>query len=419
MKYGWDKIKVVTDGLNKWDDLQALTFDTCWYLLIWKWDDKYWTKWYPLVSDEVPCWLEWNCPICQEKITDIADLPGRPEPCSSWDAFLMMTRSWKLKVLCKENFECPDKYVAISDWDEQPWYLWDKLKVCNSNWPITLSERTSWSFHYMCIWFDQSKMNLKFTDLADTPDNYETPAIVVSNWDWLDYLKPKVCDYADFSYLIYNSKSNAWDSLCPRDMSVANWVLNSDYPITVAANATWSNHVQASADCTLRSTDDIKKWTWSTLFQLTRPWVYILTLNSTLMNDLDAWLKAARWWLTINWAELWDAKYCSRDWSVYVNDEYPWEYKDHDWTARELELWIMSFNTSYVYVFDNISVSNPANIWFAVKLDCRVWDPKHTWALPPNNAVTCKLTSWTSEEWPRTFISAVRVWDIPKTYGIR
>ena len=417
MKYGWDKIKVVTDGLNKWDDLQALTFDTCWYLLIWKWDDKYWTQWDPLVSDEVPCWSEWNCPICQEKITDVIDLPWRPEPCSSWDAFLMLSRTGKLKVLCKENFECEDNKVWISEWDETPWYLKDKLRVCSSNSPITLTEKTAWEYQYMCIWWDSSKAKLKFTDLTDTPDDYENQSLVISTWNSIDYFTPSACADSDFSYLIYR-KWRWFESLCPRDTSVANWILTWDYPVPVAAWATWSNHVQASAPCELRSTDDIKKWTWSTLFQITRPWIYILTLNSTLMNDTDAWLKAARWWLTINWNELWDAKYCSRDCTQYVNEEYPNTFIDHSWNTTELELWIMSFNTSYVYVFDETNL--PANIWFAVKLDCRcAWVPNHTWATPPNNAVACKLTSWTSEEWPRTFISAVRVWEIPATYKLR
>lgn len=418
MKYWWDKIKLVTDSLTKWDDLQVLWFDTCWFALIWKWSDSYWTKWDPLTEDIESCLEATSCPICQEKITDIIDLPGRPSPCSNGDAFLMMTTDWQLKTLCKENFECDDKMVAISSWDEEPGYLSDKLKACKSNWPITLSEKASGDFQYMCIWFDESKLNLKFTDLVDTPNTYDTPALLITTSEWIDYLEPQACPDSNFAYLIYNKKSNAFDTLCPQDTSVANWILTWDYPVPVAAWATWSNHVQASAPCELRSTDDIKKWTWSTLFQITRPWIYILTLNSTLMNDTDAWLKAARWWLTINWNELWDAKYCSRDCTPYVNENYPDTYVDHTGKTNELELWIMSFNTSYVYVFDETNL--PANIWFAVKLDCRVaWAPNHTWEIPPDNAVACKLTSWTSEEWPRTFISAVRVWEIPATYKLR
>ena len=423
MRYGWDKIKVVTDNLKKWDRLEALSFDTCWYLLIWKWTNDYWTRWDPLMSDDVPCWSEWRCPACQPLITDVRDLPWRPEPCNSWDAFLMMQQDWTLFTMCKSSFQCEDKKVAVSDWDEIPWYLAQKLTICDSNSPLSLTEKASWSSHKLCIWWDPSKANLKFIDLKDTPSSYESPWLLFSDWDWISMMKPKACEWYDYSYLVYR-KWWSFDTMCPVDSSVATLILNSDYNFTVMAGATYANHIEMNkADITLKSTSDIKKWSSWTLFTITRPWIYMLTSNATIMNDDQAWMKAVRWWLTVNGSELAWAKFDSRNGSEYINEHYPDEYEYH-WWARESDLWIASLNTSYIHVFDESDV--PANIWFFVKIDCRVqWDLR--WVYDESNRriqpewwlVHFHITSWVSEEWPRMFIWAVRIWEIPKTYKVR
>ena len=425
MKYGWDKIKLVTDDLALWDNIQVLWFDTCWFALIGKWKNEYWTYWDPLISSETPCWTEGNCPNCQPKISDIIDLPWWPSPCSSWDAFLMLSKDWVLKTLCKNALEDKDEKLKISSSDWEAGYLKDKLLVCNSNSPITLNQNTSWSFHTMCIWWDPSKANLKFTDLKDTPNNYESPALLYSDGSWINYFKPSTCPDQDFSYIIYN-KSSWFASMCPVDTSLAEWKLDSQYSIEQPLETADDHIIPNSNNATFSSTDDILKWNGSTLFQLTMPWTYIITCNSTIFNQTEWWLKAARWWLLVNGEPLWDAKYDSRRHTQYVNDEYPDANEEQfNGNARELKLTIMSFNTVYIASFAWASSSRPVNIWFHVSLDTRVqWDPKRykekDWAtMTRPSSVKVVLTNGAAETWPKTIISCLRVWNIPKTYRQR
>lgn len=416
MKYGWDKIKVVTDNLNKWDDLQALWFDTCGYLLIWKWNDSYWTRWSALVIDEdEPCRAAWNCPICQEKIDDVADLPWRPQPCSWWDAFLMLSSAGKLKVLCKDNFICKDEKVKTSSWDWTPGYLYDKLKSCDSNWPISVREVSSWNNHHVCIWFDKTKVGLDIIDLEDWPGQYPSNKwLLVWSSSWWSWLAPTTCENKDYSYVVYNSKSQSFTTLCEKDMSIATWRLESDYTFSCPYNTTKDILITNTwTSAIFKSTRDINKWTWDDLIVLTRPWVYMLSMNITISNTTQAWLTAIRAWLTINWDELWDAKYDSRDWSKYMNEEYPNQLIDHDWMARELDLQIMSFDTTYSWVVEEADL--PARIRLHVKPDTRVgWEVRHTTASISD--VNFLLTAWASETWWKAFVSAVRVWDIPAHY---
>ena len=426
MKYGWDKIKLVTEDLTLWDNLQVLWFDTCGFALIGKWKNEYWTYWDPLIDWSAPCWTEWNCPNCQPKISDIMDLPGWPEPCSEWDAFIALTRNWELKTICKSSIEDNDEKLKISSWDWRAWYLRDKLVVCNSNSPITLNENTSWSFHTMCIWWDPNKAKLKFTDLTDTPNSYESPALVYSNWWGINYFKPTACEDQDYSYIVYNKISGWFASMCPVDTSLAEWKLDSQYSIEQPLETADDHIIPNSNNATFSSTDDILKWNGSTLFQLTMPWTYIITCNSTIFNQTEWWLKAARWWLLVNGEPLWDAKYDSRRHTQYVNDEYPDANEEQfNGNARELELTIMSFNTVYIASFAWASSSRPVNIWFHVSLDTRVqWDPKRykekDWAtMTRPNSVKVVLTNGAAETWPKTIISCLRVWNIPKTYRQR
>lgn len=418
MKYGWDKIKIVTDDLKKGDNLQALAFDTCWYMLIWKWDDSYWTQWDPLVSNEVPCWSEWNCPICQEKITDITDLPGRPEPCSSGDAFIMMTNTWKLKTLCKANFEDKDENVKTSSWDWTPWYLYDKIKVCDSSWPLSIKEISSWNNHHLCIWFDATKVWMDIVDLDDWPWAYPSNKwLLVWSSSWWDWLEPNICSKKDYSYVVYNKNSQAFTTICEKDTSIATWRLESDYQFECAFDITKDILIKNwNTSHIFKSTDDIDKWTGDDLMIINRPWVYMLSMNITISNLTKAWLTAIRAWLTINGEELWDAKYDSRSWSQYMNEEYPNQLISHEWMAREMDLQIMSFDTTYSWVIDESAI--PAKVRLHVKPDTRVsWEIRHTssslWS------VQFLLTAWSSETWWKAFVSAVRIWDVPWTYTQR
>ena len=415
MKYGWDKIKVITDNLNKWDDLQALWFDTCGYLLIWKWNNKYGTQWDPLMSDEVPCWSEWNCPLCQEKITDIKDLPGRPSPCSDWDAFVMMSRNWTLKTLCKSNFNDKDEKVKTSSWDWTPWYLYDKIKSCDPDWALTVEEKSSWNNHYLCIWFNSKKVWMDIIDLEDWPWQYPSDKwLLVWSSSWWDWLKPNTCENKEYSYVVYNSNTHSFTTLCEKDISIATWRLESDYQFECDYDITkdiliknWvTSHI-------FKSTSDIQKWSWDDLMVLTRPWVYMLSMNITIANLTWAWLNAIRAWLTINDEELWDAKYDSRDSTMYMNEEYPNQYISHDWSSREIDLNIMSFCTTYSWVVDKSNA--PAKIRLHVKPDTRTpWDPRHTTSTM--SKIQFLLTAWRSETWWKAFVSAVRIWDIPSNY---
>lgn len=421
MKYWWDKLKVVDTNLKLWDNLQALWFDACWYVLIWKWDDSYWTKWDPLTTTVAICPETSDCPNCQPKIKTVTELNWRPEPCGSWDAFIMMDKNWKLKALCKDAFDCPDRYVAADQGDEAPWTLIEKLTVCDNSSPIIIRSKTDWWTHKVCIGWDKSKAWLKFTDLLDTPNWYESPGLVVSNWNSISYVKPNQCSNSDYSYVVYNKKSNAFTTICDNEISAAEWYNNEEVYVSVAAWQTHDTIIQNNnTSHTFSSTDDILKWGDWVIFSLTRPWVYVITCNSTIYNKTEAWLKAARWWLLVNGNPLWDAKYDSRRYTEYVNDFYPndpAESTSHIGDARELELTMMSFNTTYTYVASWISASNPAKIWFHVALDARVyWDPRH---LETPESVDVVLTTWAWETWPKTVIQCVRIWDIPKSYKQR
>lgn len=444
MKYGWDKIKVVTDNLNKGDNLQALWFDTCWYLLIWKWTNEYWTQWDPLMSDEVPCWSEANCPNCQPKITDVMDLPGRPKPCNEWDAILALSHSGRLKTICESQWEDKDRKVAVSDNDEIPWHLKDKLIVCDNNWPLSFHENEQWNFHTYCLAWDPTKANLKFIDLKDTPNNYSSPGLLYSDWNWISYLEPNVCEDSDFAYIVFNKRTWSFDTVCDNDMSYALWYFdwgNVNIPVDtewVRIYATNTNDQSAweyvfNWRWHLAATNDIKTWEWTTLFYITKPWVYTVTCNSTLRNLTEAWLQAARWWLLIVqwWQEYeWtDFKYDSRWYTRYVNDFYPNQpdpdYIHDSWIGwwldeRNLELSIMSFNTTHTIVADWVSEDNPMWIWFWVRCSTYLHDHRmDDSSSEPLENVLIWLTWWETTVWPKTRITCLRNWSIPPTYKSR
>lgn len=418
MKYWWDKLKVVDTNLKLWDDLQALWFDACGFMLIGKWDDTYWTKWDPLTTTTTICPDVSDCPNCQPKIKTVLELNWRPEPCSSGDWFVMMTKNKTLKVICKDEFKCEDKLVWADPTDEKPWTLIDKLTVCDESWPLSINLLNKSSWHQVCIGWDPSKADINFTDLWDTPNSHKK-WVVVDTWSWIDIIPPVACDIWRYSYFVYDKQKQVYTNYCWPEISTATWKTTQDYLILQNTWTAQDHSIENRPWYTeLKSTEDIKKWSWADLFELTRDWVYMITCNSTIFNRDESRLKAARWWITVNWTPLWDAKYDSRRYKIWtVNDFFPETADVSDWTARLLELTIMSFNTTYIYIAQNISESNTAKVWFHVALDTRVqWDPRLTrdvWT------ITVALTSWKSEEWPVSVLQCVRIWDIPSSYWDR
>lgn len=438
MRYWWDKIKLVTDGLALGDNIQVLWFDTCWFALIWKWTNEYGTKWDPLNASETPCWSEWNCPNCQPKINDIKELPWWPNPCNDWDAFIMMSRTWTLKALCKTAFEDQDRKVATSEWDEEPWYLKQKIKACDPDWPISIEEKVEWNYHTLCVWFDPSKWYGKIINLTDWPKHYPTTTWVLvwtnDKWDWVE--PSDSCNNSRYQYLVYDTQRETMVMTCDKLTSLASWTfqwwymkINTDSwtQLKLTNNATTTSPTETLRLVwwahEYRCTEDVKVWTWEYLFEITTPWVYTITANCTMHNKSEAWIQAIRWWMVISewWSnpyEVWDAKFDWRKYTEYVTDSPMWSI----WWEQNLELSIMSFNTVYIKAFPNASVEDPVKIWFVVSVDTHLHDAKMS---PSQEAdleadkIEIWFTDWTPAMWPKTVISCVRNWDVPSSYKQR
>lgn len=440
MRYGWDKIKLVTDDLKLWDNLQVLWFDTCGFALIWKWNNEYWTYWDPLNSSETPCWTDWNCPNCQPKVRDIKNLPGWPNPCSDWDAFLMITKTGNLKTICESNFNDKNDKVRISAWDETPWYLKKKLIVCDDDWPITLEEVTSGWVQALCIWFDPEKTQQKLVNLADWPGRYPTTQwVLIWTHTWWDWAEPNSeCSTSRYQYLAYDTKAKTMKMMCDKVTSLASWTFQWWY-VSINTND-WTKLKLTNRATTSKptetlvlmwwshdywSTEDIKKSPTNEeyIFEITTPWVYTITANCTIHNRTEAWVQAIRWWLKIaEWSsseyEVWDAKFDWRKYTEYVTDTPMWQV----WWEKNLELSIMSFNTVYIKAFPNASVDAPVKVWFAVSIDTNLNDAKMS-QQQRDNLAAHKIEIWftdgTEAMWPKTVISCVRNWDVPSSYKQR
>lgn len=425
MRYWWDKIKVVTDDLTLWDDLQVLWFDTCWFLLIWKWNNEYWTKWDPLTSRTEACGETIECPRCQAVITDVKKLPWWPEPCSNGDAFLMLTNAGKLKTLCKSEFTCDDKYVAVSNWDT-PWYLRDKLVICNSNSPLTIIERTSWSFHTLCLGWDGSKAGLKFIDLKDTPNSYSSPWLLYSDWDWINMLEPKACEKSRYSYVVYDKQSGGFDTICdPNDVSCAYWEYSWGTAM-VWKDADWDQYYLQNIPTTViptaqtfswwcskfRSTDDITLSSGNVLFIVKTPWVYNFSYGCTVHNKSEAWLQAIRSCLLV-WDYKLESKYDSRKYTQYVNDFSPedWDSSYEMW-ERNLELAIMSFSNSA-----QIVITEPVTVQFRLWVS-RALNDHRMKDMSDLTQMELTVTSG-SDLWGATYVSCAKIWPVPSTYKNR
>lgn len=423
MKYWWDKLKVVDTNLKLWDNLQALWFDACGFMLIGKWDDTYWTKWDPLTTTTTICPDVSDCPNCQPKIKTVLELNWRPEPCSSGDWFVMMTKNKTLKVICKDEFKCEDKLVWADPTDEKPWTLIDKLTVCDESWPLSINLLNKSSWHQVCIGWDPSKADINFTDLWDTPNSHKK-WVVVDTWSWIDIVPPTTCSTWRYSYFVYDKEKLAYTHLCS-EQSYASWIFEW-WACTIPAHEEnvrifftnwtweikWEDH-RFSWKGKLRSTDDIELWTWDTLFTITKPWIYAISCNITVRNETEAWLQSIRWGIYLSswwvWTEFTDAKFDGRAYSKYVNDFRPEEPEDREWSERNLELSIMSFD-----VTETVEVRERLWIWAWIRYSTNLHDHRMEW-MPELPAINIKACDWGSNEWSKTRITCVRIWDVPPT----
>lgn len=425
MRYWWDKIKVVTDDLTLWDDLQVLWFDTCGYILIWKWTNEYWTKWDPLTSTTEACGETTECPRCQSVITDVKKLPGWPEPCSNGDAFLMLSETGKLKTLCKSALEDKDEKVKISSSDWTAWYLWDKLIVCNSNSPLSFKENSSWSFHTMCLNWDGSKANMSFLDLNDTPNSY-SKWLLYSNWGSVDILPPKACDKSRYSYVVYDKQNWAYDTICdPHEISCAYWEYSWGTAM-VWETADWAQYYLQNTSTTViptaqtfswgcskfRSTDDIELSSGNVLFIVKTPWVYNFSYGCTVHNKDNAWLQAIRSCLLV-WDYKLESKYDSRKYTQYVNDFLPddWDSSYNLW-ERNLELAIMSFSNSAQLV-----ITEPVTVQFRLWVS-RALNDHRMKGMTNLSQMELTVTSG-SDLWGATYVSCARIGPVPGSYKNR
>ena len=433
MRYWWDKIKVITENLNLWDNVQALGFDTCWFLLLGKWNDTYGNIWDTLTATTEACYDPGECPVCQTKIKDVMDLPWWPDPCSSGRSFLMLDKWKNLITVCEDSVLDKDEKVKVSNWDETAGYLADKLVACDPDWPIVIRENASGSYHTLCVGFDPEKSNLKFTDLKDTPGELDS-WIVVSDGNSLDVFKPEACPGAKYSYIIYNTETNSIWSQCPVDTSTAQRSNIAEYHFsmnrwTEQEFIVWCNSVNRA----LMATDDILTGDNTCLFKLTRPGIYYISSTMTLHNDTNAGVLAIRAGTTVQWwnysssspSAMWDFKYEARRWSNYVNDQYPQVKTLYEDRSRELDFRIMSFTWAYVLPVLMASPSNPVKIWYHIKIDGRCSDPRYeimdgSWnKLAHPNTVDFHITNGTAADGDSMRVTATRIWEIPSHYTPR
>ena len=431
MRYWWDRIKVITENLNLWDTVQALGFDTCWFLLLGKWNDTYWNIWDPLTATTEACYDPGECPVCQPKIKDIMDLPGWPDPCSSGRSFLMLDRHKNLIAVCENTIMDYDEKVKVSSWDETAGYLADKLVACDANWPIVIRENASGSYHTLCVGFDPEKSNMKFTDLKDTPSELDS-WILVSDWEDISVFKPNACPGKSYTFITYNTETNSISSQCPVDTSTAQRSNTAEYHFSMNR---WTTHEFViwcnSVNRLLLATDDILTGDNTCLFKLTRPGIYYISSTMTLQNETNAWVLAIRAGTTVHWwnftqlSAMWDFKYEARRGSKYVNDQYPQVKTIYEDRSRELDFRIMSFTWAYVLPVLIASESDPVKIWYHIKIDGRCSDPRYGIMdgsgnlLPNPSTVDFHITNGTADDWDSMRVTATRIWDVPTHYTAR
>ena len=340
--------------------------------------------------------------------------------------FIKLNSSWCLEWW---TLECPcsDELVKASACDRHAWYLEEKLEWWTSdNWLYSIDINT--------VACDKIEIT------PDWPDN----TFIRSRWvpeDWSWTIKYK-------NWNIYYEEDLDTDTTS--NISYARWYHNGWWavvPTNTWSTIWWVNNWETSPawqyhflwTSTLKWTKDIVRWKWHHLFWLTRPWVYMITLNSCIKNENEAWLKAIRWWIvldwwwtytqTYSWLVAWDVKYDWRRYTQYINDFYPdWDSSEYNWKSRHLDLTIMSFCSSYTLHLSNASPDSPVWICFRIRYDTRItWDD---WSQDPRTqtdpwSITLTLTNdwpeepwsisaWTPNEWTNAVITCARIWEYPR-----
>ena len=340
--------------------------------------------------------------------------------------FIKLNSSWCLEWW---TLECPcsDELVKASACDNHAWYLEEKLEWWTSdNWLYSIDINT--------VACDKIEIT------PDWPDN----TFIRSRWvpeDWSWTIKYK-------NWNIYYEEDLDTDTTS--NISYARWYHNGWWavvPTNTWSTIWWVNNWETSPawqyhflwTSTLKWTKDIVRWKWHHLFWLTRPWVYMITLNSCIKNENEAWLKAIRWWIvldwwwtytqTYSWLVAWDVKYDWRRYTQYINDFYPdWDSSEYNWKSRHLDLTIMSFCSSYTLHLSNASPDSPVWICFRIRYDTRItWDD---WSQDPRTqtdpwSITLTLTNdwpeepwsisaWTPNEWTNAVITCARIWEYPR-----
>lgn len=374
-------------------------------------------SWMPNHVYKSICELIADCPaihqIRNECIVDFFNTDWSKVYDTTVQKFLKLKSNWCLErapVVCP----CTDESVRATDDDPNPGALIHKI-VWNKNWPyeIIISPESSWTLVATPYW-----PNNVFTRF----DDWDMDACAASSeWATLQFRNGKL------------------DWVCNDEVrhSYAKWVFswgscrvptNKQTDIYVTNN--WSTYSQSapytfSWNATLECTRDVKPDTDIFLFKLTQPGIYVINCNSTVRNLTEAWLQAIRWWLLVrqyqeDWSykavEFWDFKYDSRTYTPYVNDFYPNEPESsyYKW-ERNLELAIMSFNTTYTIAISETSASKPCRIWYHVRCDTNLHDHRMEWQ-ESLSEIELELTNDSYNVWPKTTITCVRVSEYPATW---
>ena len=340
--------------------------------------------------------------------------------------FIKLNSSWCLEWW---TLECPcsDELVKASACDRHAWYLEEKLEWWTSdNWLYSIDVNT--------VSCDKIEIT------PDWPDNtFIRSRWVPEDWSWtIKYKNGNIYYEEDLDTDTTSNISyarwyhNGWWAVVPTNTWSTIWWVNN-----WETSPAWQYHFLWTS--TLKWTKDIVRWTWHHLFWLTRPWVYMITLNSCIKNENEAWLKAIRWWIvldwwwtytqTYSWLVAWDVKYDWRRYTQYINDFYPdWDSSEYNWKSRHLDLTIMSFCSSYTLHLSNASPDSPVWICFRIRYDTRItWND---WSQDPRTqtdpwSITLTLTNdwpeepwsisaWTPNEWTNAVITCARIWEYPR-----
>ena len=334
--------------------------------------------------------------------------------------FIKLNSSWCLEWW---TLECPctDELVKTSACDSHSWYLEEKIEWwTSSDWLYSIDVNTV------------SCDKLEIT--PEWPNNtYIRAWDVPATWSWdIRYKNGDIYYVEDLDTETTSNISYArwyhwwWYALVPTSNWWTVWWVNN-------WESAWADQAFSWVS-TLQWTKDIVRWTGVHIFWLTRPWIYQICLNSCLKNNNENWLYAIRWWIVLDasgtttqqyaWVVCWDVKYWWRRYTEDVNDFFPdWDSSQYNQAARHLDLWIMSFCSSYVLHLWNASPDSPVWICYRVRYDTRVqFDPRNVndpwviwleltndWPYEP-----WSLNPWTPNEWTNTTITCARIWEYPR-----